>query len=106
MILSQEEYANRPGAALIAEGPTLDELYWCDTSEVGDKSRLLSWITIGGCSMHLEAFESTEDAEGNQVFVGAYAETANMLIGEVEGDEWDTVTIEGRQYVLIVYPFS
>jgi hypothetical protein len=93
-----------PTTTLVPTIP-LGAIEWVDSSEPGDRSRLLCIIRIGGQFMHLEAYEAIEDADGTQQFRGSYGEIADEIYHSVGSDgPWYTVEIEGRKYVLIATP--
>lgn len=93
---------------LAQDPPTiaLDAIQWRDSSENGDKSRLLGTIRLGDVDLHVEAYESTIDDEGVQQFRGSYGESADEVYAAIGcSGAWYTATIEGREYVLIATPF-
>lgn len=85
----------------------LDTLQWSDSSEKGDRSRLLACVQIGRLKLHLEAYEAEETDTSIQEFTGDFGEIADKVYDAIGADgAWETVEIEGRVYVLIATPFG
>jgi hypothetical protein len=100
--------------ALKAEAPApapppvvpLAALTWRDSSEKADRSRLLTTIQIGPVKLHLEAYLAEESDTSIQEFAGDFGDTADKVYDAIGADgAWETVVIEGREYVLIATPF-
>jgi len=84
---------------------TLDHLKWVDSSDNDDRSRLLATLQLDDVNFHVEAYEATE-GDGVQQFKGAYGDTPEKVYEAIGCDgPWYTVTIDGREYVLIITPF-
>ena len=97
--------ADGPGREVSARVPP-ESLYWRDSSEDRDGSRLLATLELGGCMMHLEAYLAIDDEDHVQQFPGAFGDTADKVYEAVGCDgAWHTVEINGRSYVLIATPF-
>lgn len=99
--------------------PTPDPLMWPQLNgniewepSYGDdedpESRLTAAFYINGLPMHLEARAVERDDAGIQIGVGPYPEDIDVLsafAGEPDGG-FMTTHINGREYVLVAYPFS
>ena len=72
-----------------------------------DGSRLITTVVVNGLPLHLEAIEVSTDEYGIQRGCGD-ADESLATIHEVVGAEghWQTVTIGGRDYVLIASPYT
>lgn len=86
-----------------------------DDEDPGSRLTLNPTLRIAGVPMHLEAYAVHEEPEGvasggfvstMQVADHAWGETAVNCIYEIGGHDkpLDTVTIRGREYVLVAYP--
>lgn len=90
------------------EMPEIDvsQLKWEATGpEENRGTRLLSSIRVMGCPMHLEAWEVYFDDDGVQQSKAWPGDFSNIAVGIGVEDPWRTVTIDGREYVLIATPF-
>jgi 6-phosphofructokinase len=86
---------------------TLDvsQLEWQDTE--GDRSHLLAILVISGTFHHLEAIRVIEDEDGRQRAASPDLEDTLDALFTIGGDgPFDTVTIRGETYVLVVIPFQ
>lgn len=67
---------------------------------------LLGHVVINGVYFHVEAYAVEEDDDGTLYTVdppyGEHLESAY----ELSGDSLQTVSIGGRDYVLVVYPYA
>jgi len=68
------------------------------------RCRLLATITVAGVDMHLEALEVTTDEFG--VHEAVYSERTSLIrdLEDHEGTAFQTVEIEGREYILYAVP--
>lgn len=77
----------------------------CWTDVEGDGSRLLATIDVNHCSLHLEAFAVERDA-GIQAWATNVEELSAIYAASGADGGWQTVPINGREYVLIATPYS
>lgn len=70
----------------------------------GDGSRLLGTIVINGCDLHLEALAVSRDGD-MQIWSTDAGELSALHDAVGAGGPWQTVTINGREYVLIATPY-
>lgn len=115
------ELGENPGSQQIPPRISLDDIEWRDSSETRPRTRLLGTIQIGSVLLHLEAFlaEQREEPLGGeeqfgevqtyevQSFPGDFGDTAESVYEAVAADgAWQTVEIDGREYVLIATPYN
>jgi hypothetical protein len=83
---------------------TVPEDVWMDD---GNGDRLLAILVINGTFHHLEAIRVIEDDDGVQKAASEdLAETFDAMF-QIGGEgAFDTVTIRGTEYVLVVTPFQ
>jgi len=102
---------SNPIACCIPESawePTGDFAPDCDA-----RTRLSCVVRLSGVNqgidMHVDAFEVCEDDDGVFGVVNPYL-TQDMVnlwgIAGWEGDRPETLEIEGRQYIVVMYPFT
>lgn len=83
----------------------LAALDWRDATESIDGTRLLATLEIGPALFHVMAYLAVDDAEGVQQFTGCWGDEADSVYAAIGGDgAWETVEINGREYVLIITP--
>ena len=75
---------------------------WTDCS--GDGTTLLTTISVNGCSLHLEAIAVAWEG-GVQRARGCDTELGVLHATTGAGDPWETVAIDGTEYVLIATPY-
>ena len=72
-----------------------------------DADHLSTILVINGTFHHLEAIRVTEDEEGRQLAASTDFEDTIDALYTIGGDgPFDTVTIRGGTYVLVVVPFQ
>jgi hypothetical protein len=87
-----------------------EALDWVNTSWIDGypEHRFLARVTIAGCDMHLEAHEVHWD-EGpgydTQEFVADGQSLGDIYQAVSAEGPWETVKINGREYVLIATPY-
>lgn len=93
------------------EGPSLslDSFTWEPTgSDENPQSRLLSTLYISGYPLHVEAYEVRRDEQVGQTTADKMFEddlnhyyAATCLEGR-----FDTIMINGREYIIVATPFA
>lgn len=86
---------------------TVPDDHWEESGDTDETSRLTAALLINNVPVHLEARAVTIDEEsGLQSAVGDWPEDFDFLaqIAEPDGPFY-TWTINGRDYVVIAYPF-
>lgn len=98
-----------PDDAWIETGPEDDDNK--EDPECHDPgARLLATIAIKGCTMHLEAYALAKECQGDstaeQRFAPVYGEDsgAQHAFYTLTDGAAQTVTIRGREYVLVAFP--
>ena len=82
----------------------IPESSWRRTDEIG--SRLITTLVVNGWPMHLEAIEVSIGGGRLQQASGATDETFAAVHSAVGADgPWETLSIGGREYVLIGTPY-
>ena len=83
-------------------------LQWDECGHESDLSaRLLSHVRIAGLDMHLEAWAVEDDGDGVQQAVETTMRgDAFGTICDIMDTDFETVTINGREYVLIATPYG
>jgi hypothetical protein len=72
-----------------------------------DTNHLTTILVINGAFHHLEAIRVIEDEDGRQCAASADFEDSIDALFTIGGDgPFDTVTIRGETYVLVVIPFQ
>jgi 6-phosphofructokinase len=72
-----------------------------------DTNHLTTILVINGMFHHLEAIRVVEDEDGRQQAAAAAFEDSIDALFTIGGDgPFDTVTIRGDTYVLVVIPFQ
>lgn len=96
--------------AYLNDPPSIDlmAITWDETGmEADPAARLLAHIQIGPVNMHLEAWAVTDNEEGEQV--GLPESWRDQELDQLQGwmeTAFDTVEINGREYVLIATPYG
>lgn len=76
-----------------------------DATEDNDGTRLLATLQIGSALFHVMAYLAVTDTEGVQQFTGCWGEEADEVSAAIGmHSAWQTVEINGREYVLIITP--
>lgn len=91
------------------DAPTipLKDLQWEEIGEEGDpSSRLLAHIRIGSLDMHLEAWEVENRSRPQVAKAGSMRKVDLELLIEIMDCYFRTITIEGREYVLVATPYG
>lgn len=83
---------------------------WEETGDAdtgGTDSRLLATVVIGGCHFHADAICVVDNEDGDQEAVGLYDDILDN-IRNVDGDggSFQTTTINGKEYVIVIYPYQ
>ncbi len=72
-----------------------------------DNDHLTAVLVINGTFHHLEAIRVIEDEDGRQHAASPHLEESLDAMFSIGGDgPFDTVTIKGESYVLVVIPFQ
>jgi hypothetical protein len=84
---------------------TIDDEDWMNGGD--DDDHLTAILVVNGTFHHLEAIRVTEDENGIQIAASpAFADALDAMY-QIGGDgPFDTVTIRGATYVLVVIPFQ
>jgi len=95
---------------------TLPEVFFtpCDDSPLADNEdeedkdrRLTAVISINDCRMHVEAIPVRDDEDGHQQGLDiTSASRLDALSAEFGVTGFDTITIDGQPYVLVITPFE
>lgn len=82
-----------------------DDAWEADCIGVDGPDRLLTTINVNGLYMHLEAWHVRPDERGDQVC--EFDDEAFGLLHTAVGADgsFSTVTIRGREYILIASPY-
>jgi hypothetical protein len=87
---------------------TIPEKQWQPSGPDEDPmSRMLCCIVINGTPHHLEAYAVTDDSEEGQIAAHeSFEDNVNgaYMVGEPD-KAFDTVTIYGRDYILVMTPY-
>lgn len=86
----------------------LDDIEWGETGhEDSPASRLTAHIRIAGLDMHLEAWEVETDDHGDQsAKPETFRETDFDSLAMMMDCTFETVEINGREYVLLATPYG
>lgn len=87
----------------------LEALEWIDSSdeERPDQAgtRLLSTVVIGGAWFHVTAYLAVDVEGEGQTYPGSWGADADAIAAlDPDCGRWSTVTINGREYVLLITP--
>lgn len=81
---------------------------WEPTGPDSDpESRLLACLVIGGCRMHLEAYEVRIDKHNTQVAANSLFDnnvSSAYCVGEPD-KPFETIDINGKTYILVATPY-
>jgi 6-phosphofructokinase len=91
--------------AIRVRGLTIHDDDWMNRG--ADTNHLTTILVINGTFHHLEAIRIIEDEDGRQHAASPYFEDSIDALFTIGGDgPFDTVTIRGETYVLVVIPFQ
>jgi hypothetical protein len=68
--------------------------------------RLSATMDLGQCSLHMNAYEVTLDKNECQVAVNPDCQSDLDLMAQLYEGCYETLTIFGREYVILIHPFS
>lgn len=76
-------------------------------ADCGNRDRLLASVRLGGAHFHVEAIRIDTEADGVQASTCPYGSEILVNLFDISGCAgFETVAIDGHDYVIVLYPFE